>query len=118
MLEAHPEIRSQFSADDQASGVQAKRLASAVLAYASNLDRLDALGPAVTHICHRHVETHVTPEQYPIVGHHLLSAIQQVLGEAATPEVLDAWKVAYGELADIMIQREKAMYAEAAGQPA
>jgi nitric oxide dioxygenase len=112
MLEAHPELRSMFNANDQESGKQAKRLAMAILAYVGNIDRLDLLGPAVTNISRRHVHTHVKAEQYPIVGHYLLEAIKSVLGVAATPEILDAWGVAYQELADIMIDREKAMYAE------
>jgi nitric oxide dioxygenase len=117
MLEAHPEFKPMFSAADQESGVQAKRLASAILAYAGNIDRLDLLGPAVTNICRRHGHVHVQAEQYPIVGHHLLEAIKTVLGDAATPEILAAWAVAYGELADIMIAREKEMYAEAESLP-
>ena len=112
MLEAHPELQTMFSADDQKSGEQAKRLAMAILAYVGNIDRLDLLGPAVTSISKRHVQTHVTAQQYPIVGHYLLGAIKQVLGDAATPEILSAWATAYQELADIMIAREKAMYAE------
>jgi nitric oxide dioxygenase len=113
MLQAHPELRPMFNVNDQESGEQAKRLAMAILAYVGNIDRLDLLGPAVTNISRRHVQTHVKPEHYPIVGHHLLEAIKSVLGDAATPEVLGAWAVAYQELADIMIGREKAMYAEA-----
>ncbi len=113
LLEAHPELRSMFNTTDQDSGAQAKRLAMAILAYAGNIDQLQMLGPAVTSICTRHVSTHVQPEHYPIVGHHLLTAIRQVLGDAATPEIIDAWAVAYGELADLMIERENAMYAEA-----
>jgi nitric oxide dioxygenase len=112
MLEAHPELRAMFSAADQESGVQAKRLAGAILAYVGNIDRLDLLGPAVTNICQRHVNVNVQPEQYPIVGKHLLEAIQIVLGDAATPEVIDAWAAAYGDLAEIMIAREKTMYEE------
>lgn len=114
MFAAHPEIAPMFNQDDQKSGAQPKRLAAAILAYAGNLDRLDLLGPAVSRIEHRHVATHVKPEHYPIVGKHLLEAIREVLGEAATPEILEAWGVAYNELATIMIGHEKAIYAEQA----
>lgn len=112
MLEAHPELRAMFGTGDQENGVQAKRLAGAILAYVGNIDRLDLLGPAVTNISRRHVNVNVRPEQYPIVGHHLLEAIGIVLGDAATPEVIDAWAAAYNDLAEIMIAREKTMYEE------
>jgi nitric oxide dioxygenase len=112
MLEANPELRAMFSTGDQENGVQAKRLAGAILAYVGNIDRLDLLGPAVTNISRRHVNVNVQPEQYPIVGKHLLEAIQIVLGDAATPEVIDAWAAAYSDLAEIMIAREKTMYEE------
>lgn len=118
LLEAHPEVAPMFATGDQENGRQAQRLAGAILAYAGNIDRLDLLGPAVHQISHRHARTHVLPEHYPIVGQHLLAAIHSVLGEAATPEILDAWGAAYGELAEIMIAREKAIYAEGANPPA
>jgi nitric oxide dioxygenase len=101
-----------FATGDQENGAQAQRLAGAILAYAGNIDRLDLLGPAVTNISRRHVTTHVRPEHYPIVGHHLLKAIKTVLGDAATPEIVEAWAAAYTELADIMISMEKKMYAD------
>lgn len=112
MLEAHPELKPMFATGDQENGVQAKRLAGAILAYVANIDRLDLLGPAVTNISRRHVNVNVKPEHYPIVGEHLLGAIKTVLGDAATPEVLEAWGAAYGDLAEIMIGREKEMYSE------
>lgn len=43
------------------------------------------------------------PEHYPIVGTCLLQAIKEVLGDAATEEIMEAWRVAYGFLADIFI---------------
>jgi len=106
LLEEHPELRPMFGTGDQENGAQAKRLAGAILAYAGNIDRLDLLGTAVTNIAHRHVNLEVRPEHYPIVGKHLLGALQTVLGEAATPEVLEAWAAAYDQLAAIMIALE------------
>jgi nitric oxide dioxygenase len=111
LLQAHPELHVMFNSEDQENGAQAKRLAGAILAYVGNLDRLDLLSEAVTNISRRHVRVGVLPEQYPIVGKYLLGAIKTVLGNDATPEVLEAWAVAYQELAEIMMDREKAMYA-------
>lgn len=46
-----------------------------------------------------------------MVGVSILEAIKQVLGDAATHEVLEAWKEAYFFLADVLIAREKELYA-------
>jgi len=69
------------------------------------------LGGMVERIAHKHSSMEVRPEHYPIVGQFLLGAIAQVLGEAATDAILDAWGAAYGMLADIMIGREAELYA-------
>ncbi len=116
LLAAHPELNRMFDPANQADGSQARRLAGAILAYAGNIDRLTNLSGAVDAIGHRHVSLGVLPEQYPIVGTHLLGAIKTVLGDAATPEIVDAWAAAYGQLAGIMIERERALYAEAAAE--
>ena len=47
----------------------------------------------------------------------LLGAIAQVLGDAATPEILDAWGKAYWFLADILIGREQQLYGTHAAAP-
>ena len=68
-------------------------------------------------IAHKHRSLGVLPEHYPIVGQHLLGAIKEVLGDAATDDILDAWGKAYGVIADIFIQVEEDLYkaAEADG---
>lgn len=43
---------------------------------------------------------------------HLLASIKEVLGEAATDELVEAWAAAYQQLADILIGVESAIYAE------
>lgn len=91
-------------------GEQAHKLAAAVYAYATHIDRLDELAMAVKTIAHRHVETRILPEQYPLIGEKLLQAMKDVLQDAATDEVISAWAEAYTALADIFIQKEKAIY--------
>lgn len=91
---------------------QAAKLAASVYAYASHIDELEKLGDAVEHIAKAHVKTRVIAEQYPIIGECLLAAMKDVLGEAATPEVMGAWTEAYNKLANIFINREKEIYRE------
>ena len=66
-----------------------------MLAYAEHIDALDRLGNMVERIVGKHASLEVQPEHYPIVGEYLLGAIREVLGPAATPEILDAWGAAY-----------------------
>ena len=118
MLKAHPELLNLFNpANQRGKGGQARSLAASVIAYAENIDRLGNLGSMVERIATKHVSLEILPEHYPIVGQYLLGAISEVLGKAATPEILDAWGAAYGQLAEVMIGREQALYTEATTQP-
>jgi nitric oxide dioxygenase len=116
MFAAHPELTNLFNMGNQASGKQQHSLASAVFAYAANIDNAAALGPVVKRIVHKHVSVGITPEHYPIVGHHLLGAIKETLGDAATPELIAAWAEAYGSLAELLIEAERDMYGTAGVQ--
>lgn len=116
MFRAHPELLNIFNPANQATGRQARSLAASVLAYAEHIDEAGKLGGMVGRIAHKHVSLEVLPEHYPIVGEHLLGAIGKVLGDAATPEILDAWAAAYGQLADIFIGVEGEMYRAGAAQ--
>jgi len=93
-------------------GPQPARLAEAVCAYALNIDNLDALKGPLEHIAHKHTNTRVIAEQYPVIGACLLQAIRDVLGDGATPEVMTAWGEAYNFLADVLIKREREIYRE------
>ncbi|KAK9426980.1 hypothetical protein V1505DRAFT_406419 [Lipomyces doorenjongii] len=88
-------------------------LAGAVYAYAAHIDDLGALSPAIKRICHKHASLYIRPGQYEIVGKYLLGAFREVLGNAFTPEVRDAWAAAYWQLANIMIDAEDALYQNA-----
>ncbi|KND89230.1 Flavohemoprotein [Tolypocladium ophioglossoides CBS 100239] len=114
MLAAHPELKNYFSLRNQQIGAQQAALADAVFAYATHIDDLPRLGAAVERIAQKHASLFIKPEQYPIVGKFLIGAFAKVLGGALTPEIKDAWVAAYGQLADVFIQREKQLY-DAAG---
>ncbi|KAL2850415.1 globin-like protein [Aspergillus pseudodeflectus] len=117
MLAAHPELKNIFNTAHQATGEQPAALAHAVWAYASNIEHPEALATAVSRIGHKHASLGVTPAQYPIVGEHLLAAIKEVLGDAATPSIVDAWTAAYQQLADIFTSFERNLYKQAVQTP-
>ncbi len=110
MLAAHPELKNYFSLRNQATGAQQAALAASVLAYASFIDDLPRLTHAVERIAQKHSSLFVRPEQYAIVGEHLVGAFAQVLGDALTPDVADAWTAAYAQLASVFIGRERQLY--------
>jgi len=116
MFREHPEVKGFFNEAHQAGGTQARALAGAVLAYASHIDRLDEIGGALPRIIQKHVALGVQPEHYPVVGKCLLQAIRDVLGAAATEEIIAAWGEAYQSLADLLIAAEEQVYAEHAAR--
>ena len=112
LFENHPSLKSIFNMTNQKKGGQQKALANAVFQYACHIDKLEMLGDAVESIAQKHASFSISKELYPIVGQHLLEAIKEVLGEAATPEIINAWAEAYGDLATIFVSREEEIYTE------
>lgn len=117
MFAGNPEVQAYFNQAHQHSGGQQRALAGAICAYAANIDNLGALGSAVELIAQKHCSLGIRPEHYPIVGKHLLAAIKDVLGDAATDDIIAAWAEAYGLLAEIFIGREAEIYAAQAAAP-
>jgi nitric oxide dioxygenase len=117
MFEHNPEVAPFFNQAHQTAGKQQRALAGAIAAYAANIDNLEVLGGAVELIAQKHVSLLIKPEHYPIVGQNLLASIREVLGEAATDDIINAWAEAYGFLADILIGREAQLYTENAQKP-
>jgi hemoglobin-like flavoprotein len=111
MLSEYPVLRAFFNETHQREGTQARALAGAVLAYATYIDKLEVLEPALPRIIQKHVALGVKPEFYPIVGDSLLKAIRHVLGSAATADIMEAWAQAYGSFADLLIRLEEDVYA-------
>jgi nitric oxide dioxygenase len=106
-------IRALFNHANQGDGgSQVHALAAAILAYAQNIDNPGALTPVVERIAHKHIGYHILPEHYPFVATALLGAIGEVLGDAATKEVLAAWGEAYWFLAEVLKARETAIREE------
>lgn len=116
MFNGNPEVKALFNASNQASGTQQRALAGAICAFAENIENPEVLSAAVTRISNKHASLGIKPEHYPIVGDHLLGAIDDLLNPAP-PEVLSAWTDAYQFLADIMIETEKTLYSKVDQQP-
>jgi hemoglobin-like flavoprotein len=108
LFAAHPEAKELFA---NAEENQYKKLAAAVYAYAANIDNLGALTKGIETMVNAHVKNNIQPMHYPWVAEALIGAIKEVLGDAATVEIIDAWTEAYTFLAGVLIEKEKEAYA-------
>lgn len=110
-----PEIRTLFNQSHQiGDSPQHAALTNAILAYAQNIENLPVMAAAVERIANKHVGLQIEPRHYDHVASALLGAIEGVLKEAATGEVIRAWGEAYWFLANILIDREEQLYQETA----
>lgn len=118
MFDEHPELlRDTFNRGNQKLGAQQRALAASIATFATLL--VDGTSPVdmLARIGHRHASLGITPDQYQVVHDHLFAAIVEVLGEAVTPEVAAAWDEVYWIMAAVLVDYEKALYAEAEVEP-
>lgn len=116
LFASHPELLNIFNHAHQSQGRQQTALANAVYAAALHIEKLEMILPAVKQIAHKHRSLGVKAEHYPIVGQNLLTAIKDVLGDAATDEIIGAWAEAYGVIANVFIEVEAEMYQQSEEQ--
>jgi nitric oxide dioxygenase len=110
MFTLNPELKNVFNMGNQKNVKQQVALATAVLAYAEHIENPGVLLPVLDTIGQKHVSVGIRAEHYIIVGEHLLASIGEILGDAANEELMDAWSVAYFQLADLMSGHEASLY--------
>lgn len=110
MFERYPEVASLFNQAHQQDGGQPRALAGAILAYVKLRQTPETARQTLETVVNKHVSLDIQPDQYPIVGECLMAAIGEVLGEAVTPDVADAWTALYNELAGLLIELEEQRY--------
>ncbi|MFI6641341.1 globin domain-containing protein [Streptomyces sp. NPDC050504] len=115
LFAAHPELlRDLFNRGNQAAGTQKQALAGSIAAFATHLVERPDTRPDVmlSRIAHKHASLGVTEGQYKVVHQHLFAAIGEVLGDAVTPEVAQAWDEVYWLMANALVALEARLYAE------
>ncbi|MFF9915700.1 globin domain-containing protein [Streptomyces sp. NPDC013457] len=115
MFAARPELlRDLFNRGNQVNGDQRRALAGSIAAFAGALLESPGTRPdvMVSRIAHKHASLGVTSEQYKVVHEHLFAAIVDVLGDAVTPEVAQAWDEVYWLMANALIALESRLYDE------
>lgn len=116
MLNTHKDVRPLFNETNQKLLTQPKILAFSLLNYAKNIDDITPLVGFVRQIQEKHVALQVEPYMYTIVGGCLLETMQKMLGIDASDPLIEAWSVAYGNLAQILIDAEHELYLKNAWQ--
>ncbi|CAD1809478.1 Flavohemoprotein [Candida parapsilosis] len=111
MLTNYDEVKPFFNETDQKLLRQPRILAFALLNYAKNIEDLAPLTTFVQQIVSKHVGLQVKAEHYPIVGTCLIETMVEILPkDIATPEFVEAWSIAYGNLAALLIELEANEY--------
>ena len=100
LFEVAPEVKPLFKQADMEE--QGRKLMQTLAFVTVSLTQLDTLLPVVEALGKRHVKYGVQDEHYALVGAALLWTLEQGLGDAFTPEVKEAWGVAYTLLAGVM----------------
>ena len=85
-----PDLYNLFNQTNQKRGLQQEALGYAVYAAGEHITNLDAIMPVITRVTQKHRAIGVKPEQYPLVGETLLEAVKEVLGSAATDDIIGA----------------------------
>lgn len=120
LFDAAPTLeRDVFNRSNQARGEQQKALAGSIANFASLLISETGEDPRATigRIAHKHASLGVRETQYDVVHTFLFEAIVEVLGDAVTAEVAEAWDAVYWLLANALIDAEKQLYKDADVDP-
>ncbi|WP_066907699.1 globin domain-containing protein [Millisia brevis] len=120
LFAAHPTLlQDLFNRSNQKTEDQPRVLAGSIALFAHLQLDPDAARRSflINRIAHKHASLGVTADQYAIVHEHLFAAIVEILGEAVTPEVAEAWDELYWEMANLLIGEESALYSAAGVAP-
>lgn len=101
LFEVAPNFRQRFPED---MAEQKRKLMATLKIAVAGLDDPDRLIPIVQELGKRHKGYGVEDGDYATVAGALLWTLEQGLGEAYTPEVVDAWAAVYGLLSTVMIE--------------
>lgn len=121
LFTSHPELlHDLFNRGNQANGAQQQALAGSIAAFATALVEDPQAPPKamLERIAHKHGSLGITRDQYQVVYTHLFAAIGDVLGEAVTDEVANAWTEVYWLMAETLIAIETELYAQAGASDA
>jgi nitric oxide dioxygenase len=100
LFETAPEVKPYFANADMKD--QGSKLMATLGVVVNGLRDLDKIVPVAQQLAIKHVDYGVKPQDYDSVGASLLRTLEKGLGDDFTPEVKEAWTVAYTTLAGVM----------------
>jgi len=106
LFEIAPHYRHMFKNDLKKQGAM---LMSTLGLAVGSLKDLEKILPAVRSLGQRHAGYGVTAADYQPVAEAFLWTLDHYLGDAFTPELKEAWVVAYTTLAGVMIEASEAV---------
>ena len=115
LFEQHPGLRPLFRGDITS---QVGHLMMALQMVVRSLNDLTPILGRIAELGRRHAGYGVTEDHFGMVGAAFLWTLEDMLGEAFTPEIKDAWAAAYGVLAGAMIAAMREARDETAMRPA
>jgi hemoglobin-like flavoprotein len=101
LFSTNPELRPMFTTD---LAIQQGKFTDQLTEIISSISRLDTFVDEARALGKRHVDYGVRARHYAPVGAALIAAFADVLGDDFTPDVRDAWQLAYNLVAETMQQ--------------
>jgi hemoglobin-like flavoprotein len=101
LFEIAPQYRHMFKSDMKKQGAM---LISTLGLAVGSLNNLEKILPAVRSLGQRHAGYGVTAQDYQPVAEAFLWTLEYYLGDDFTPELQEAWVIAYTTLAGVMIE--------------
>lgn len=101
LFEDNPGVKPMFANTDMKN--QQKMLIGALSAVMDLLDKPEELTKVLHDMGAKHAEYDVKEEQFPAVGAALLKTLEEIAGDAWSPELNTAWSDAYGAISSAMI---------------
>ncbi len=97
LFELDPSLRTTFHGD---IGAQGSNMMQSVGFIVFSLDQLEVILPVLRQMGLRHVDYHLSDEQYEVFAEALLWTLQKCLRDEFTLETREAWAKAYWLLAE------------------
>ena len=110
VFQSDPNLVHRFSMEDQVSGLQAKRFTHVLIAYVESLSEDDGtvrMDPSFVAATRAHFKKNVEPNEFADLRTHFLKAIEIFMRGTAPPALIEAWGVAYDDLAAIMMAAQR-----------
>jgi hemoglobin-like flavoprotein len=98
----YPDVKPLFANANMKE--QGDHLYKSLVFVVVNLRKPELLSDTLKGLGTRHVKYGTLPQHYPIVGNVLLKTFAQILGNAWTPEVYQAWVDAYSAVTKLMLE--------------